>query len=104
MESMFDYGDIAAEAAGRPGWWMAQGSIVASQVGFCCAYLIFIVNNVSSLLPTISPNRVLLMLLLPEVSPPTFLLHNVGFLFFNPLYSLFHSMHHFNRVVLMLRM
>ena len=47
---------------------MAQGSIVASQVGFCCAYLIFIINNVSSLVPSVSPNRVLLMLLLPEVS------------------------------------
>lgn len=60
-----DYGDIGTVAYGDTGWWLVQASIVFSQIGFGCAYLIFIIHNINSMIPSISPNEVLVGCLLP---------------------------------------
>eukprot|EP00055_Hartaetosiga_balthica_P011140 m.49773 g.49773 ORF g.49773 m.49773 type:complete len:195 (-) comp7467_c3_seq4:985-1569(-) len=44
-----DYGDLASIALGPSGFWIVQASIVLSQVGFCCGYLIFISHNLFTL-------------------------------------------------------
>jgi proton-coupled amino acid transporter len=49
-----DYGELAMHAFGRPGWWAVQLAIVFSQVGFCCAYLIFITKNLETLIGELS--------------------------------------------------
>ena len=44
---------------GARGWWIIQSSIVLSQIGFACAYLIFIRENIHSLFAHISTNSAL---------------------------------------------
>eukprot|EP00045_Choanoeca_perplexa_P006753 m.58456 g.58456 ORF g.58456 m.58456 type:complete len:409 (+) comp13765_c0_seq1:169-1395(+) len=52
--SDMDYGELALHAFGKPGWWAVQLAIVFSQVGFCCAYLIFITENLQTLIGELS--------------------------------------------------
>eukprot|EP00043_Microstomoeca_roanoka_P029830 m.23414 g.23414 ORF g.23414 m.23414 type:complete len:416 (-) comp9490_c0_seq3:2088-3335(-) len=63
-----DYGDLAQRTYGNPGWWTVQVAIVLSQIGFCCAYLIFITQNLRSLLGGPSSHIYLLALLVPQVA------------------------------------
>nr|XP_039250430.1 amino acid transporter AVT3B-like [Styela clava] len=49
------YGDVGYEAYGRLGANVVDGSIVVSQVGFCCAYLIFITENIAQYFTSYSP-------------------------------------------------
>ena len=51
-------------AFGNRGWWAVQMSIVSSQIGFCCAYIIFIMHNASTLID-VSPNEILVLLIGP---------------------------------------
>eukprot|EP00039_Didymoeca_costata_P004251 m.72225 g.72225 ORF g.72225 m.72225 type:complete len:431 (+) comp12311_c0_seq2:357-1649(+) len=65
LEDTMDYGDVSEFAFGIKGWWLVQISIILSQLGFCCAYLIFIRENLHNLIPKISVNDGLLGCLIP---------------------------------------
>ncbi|XP_072040988.1 uncharacterized protein [Amphiura filiformis] len=45
-----DYGDVGYYALGQKGKTLVDASIIISQIGFCCAYLIFISNNLASVI------------------------------------------------------
>eukprot|EP00051_Salpingoeca_urceolata_P002178 m.47883 g.47883 ORF g.47883 m.47883 type:complete len:413 (+) comp11953_c0_seq1:316-1554(+) len=62
-----DYGDLARGVFGDRGWWAVQACIVLSQIGFCCAYLIFISQNLHTLLPSVSTSGFLALSLVPLV-------------------------------------
>lgn len=59
-----DYGDVGRAALGNPGFWVVQIAIVVSQIGICCAYLIFITHNVGNILG-VSANEILFAALFP---------------------------------------
>lgn len=63
------YGDLGFYAFGEKGRLLVDITVIISQIGFCCAYLIFISENVSSYVPGVSPSHWLLLLL-----PPLFLI------------------------------
>lgn len=64
-DHLLDYGDLAYGAFGKPGWWVVQISIVLSQVGFCCAYLIFITENLLSMVPSLTNTKALAGCVIP---------------------------------------
>lgn len=64
-----NYGDIGYHALGGLGRWLVDLTLLISQLGFCCAYLIFILENVSSYIPYVNKSQWLILLL-----PPLFLL------------------------------
>ncbi|CAD5115113.1 DgyrCDS4119 [Dimorphilus gyrociliatus] len=41
------YGDVGYYAIGKLGRWLVELCIIVSQIGFCCAYLIFMSENLS---------------------------------------------------------
>ncbi|XP_059150085.1 uncharacterized protein LOC131936955 isoform X1 [Physella acuta] len=59
------YGDIGYEAIGPTGRILVDFALVLSQIGFSCAYLIFICENLSSLIPKIERTYWLLIVLPP---------------------------------------
>eukprot|EP00730_Choanoeca_flexa_P019083 TRINITY_DN9306_c0_g1_i4.p1 TRINITY_DN9306_c0_g1~~TRINITY_DN9306_c0_g1_i4.p1 ORF type:complete len:307 (+),score=35.92 TRINITY_DN9306_c0_g1_i4:210-1130(+) len=63
--SDMDYGELAHRAYGSKGWWTVQLAIIFSQVGFCCAYLIFIKENLATLLGELSQATYLTGLCIP---------------------------------------
>lgn len=60
-----DYGDIGKAAMGPIGKAVVDITIVVSQIGFCCAYLIFISENLHSIYPRFSSTVYLFTLLVP---------------------------------------
>jgi len=64
IEDIMDYGDIGTVAYGNKGWWVVQISVIMSQIGFCCAYLVFISHNLDTLLP-VAPNQIVFLLIIP---------------------------------------
>jgi len=48
------YGDIGKQLYGKPFKIMIQGSIALTQSGFCCAYIIFILQSIKSIVETVS--------------------------------------------------
>ncbi|CAG0899359.1 unnamed protein product [Darwinula stevensoni] len=64
-----NYGDIGYHAIGYTGRGIVDLTLIVSQVGFCCAYLIFITENLSGYFPSLSKPQWLVLLL-----PPLFLL------------------------------
>jgi proton-coupled amino acid transporter len=58
------YADVAHFAAGIYGQRLVEVSLTVSQIGFCCAYLIFISENLGSYVPYV-PRYAWLLLLLP---------------------------------------
>lgn len=62
-----DYGDVGYAAMGTVGKVLVDLAIIISQVGFCCAYLIFISENLNSIFPGISTLCYLFTLLVPLV-------------------------------------
>ncbi|XP_076344779.1 uncharacterized protein LOC143244286 isoform X6 [Tachypleus tridentatus] len=64
-----NYGDLGQHAMGNIGRWLVDMTILVSQLGFCCAYLIFISENLSSYISRVSKPQWLIILL-----PPLFLL------------------------------
>ena len=78
------YSDIGFAAFGIPGRTIVDFSLLTSQVGFCCAYLIFISENLSTFMPSVEKNQWLLFLL-----PPLFLLTLIKDLSKFAIFSLF---------------
>jgi proton-coupled amino acid transporter len=62
-EKELDYADVAHYALGVKGKRMVEVSLVVSQVGFSCAYLIFIQENLTHYLPNVQQSMWLLLLL-----------------------------------------
>ncbi|ORX49230.1 hypothetical protein BCR36DRAFT_412750 [Piromyces finnis] len=54
------YGDIGKQLFGRPFKIMIQGSIALTQSGFCCAYIIFILQSIKSIIETVSNGSVII--------------------------------------------
>ncbi|CAH1776436.1 unnamed protein product [Owenia fusiformis] len=59
------YGDVGYYAMGHTGRLLVEFAIVISQVGFCCAYLIFISENLHDFFEVIKKYQWLLILLPP---------------------------------------
>ncbi|XP_046372025.2 amino acid transporter AVT3B-like isoform X1 [Haliotis rufescens] len=59
------YGDVGYEALGHTGRFLVDLAIVVSQTGFCCAYLIFISENLSDYFKGMRIGHWLLILLPP---------------------------------------
>ncbi|XP_050417688.1 uncharacterized protein LOC126831105 [Patella vulgata] len=68
------YGDVGYHALGHAGRFLVDMAIVISQTGFCCAYLIFIAENLSDYIKGFSISNWLLILL-PPLSILTLLRH-----------------------------
>lgn len=65
--SYIDYGDVGYAALGVWGKWLVDVAIIISQIGFCCAYLIFITENLYSIFPRIPQIAYLFSLLVPLI-------------------------------------
>jgi len=63
------YSDIGFAAFGVGGRAVVDFALLTSQIGFCCAYLIFISENLSTYIPSVAKESWLFLLL-----PPLFLL------------------------------
>jgi len=64
------FGDVGYAAFGRPGFAIVQLCLALSQTGFCCAYLIFIGENVSSMLGQAVSMQAVVMLCVPVLVRP----------------------------------
>ncbi|XP_005103592.2 amino acid transporter AVT3B [Aplysia californica] len=74
VDMELSYGDVGFEAVGPPGRLLVDFAVVLSQIGFCCAYLIFICKNLSDFVPSVNMGQWLLILL-PPLSLLTLLRH-----------------------------
>lgn len=54
------YGDIGKYLFGKPFKIMIQGSIALTQSGFCCAYIIFVLQSVQSIISSITNNSLII--------------------------------------------
>ncbi|XP_070553065.1 uncharacterized protein [Ptychodera flava] len=79
-----DYGDVGYHAMGSKGQILVDVTIIVSQTGFCCAYLIFITENLSNFVYEMHMYQWLLILL-----PPMSLLTMVRKLHKLAIFSLF---------------
>merc|ERR1712025_556385 len=79
-----NYSDIGFAAFGLTGRAIVDFALLTSQIGFCCAYLIFISENLSTYLPSVEKNQWLFFLL-----PPLFLLTLIKDLSKFAIFSLF---------------
>merc|ERR1712166_1272927 len=50
------YGDIAFITFGRFGFSVVQASLLITQTGFCCSYVIYITEMIDSMLPGTGKN------------------------------------------------
>ncbi|KAL4230317.1 hypothetical protein ACF0H5_010700 [Mactra antiquata] len=71
------YGDVGYQAIGHTGRLLVDIAIVVSQTGFCCAYIIFITENLSAYFPNMKM-QVWLLILLPPLSILTLARHLGG--------------------------
>ncbi|XP_045203873.2 uncharacterized protein LOC123556878 isoform X2 [Mercenaria mercenaria] len=71
------YGDVGYQAIGHAGRMLVDMAIVISQTGFCCAYIIFITENLSAYFPNMKM-QVWLLILLPPLSLLTLARHLGG--------------------------
>ncbi|XP_028412726.1 amino acid transporter AVT3A-like [Dendronephthya gigantea] len=62
-----EFGDLGYHALGKSGIVLVDGLVVLSQVGFCCAYLIFISENLTNFLPRFSRNQYLFAMVFPLI-------------------------------------
>mmetsp|Transcript_16243 Transcript_16243/g.41149 ORF Transcript_16243/g.41149 Transcript_16243/m.41149 type:complete len:500 (-) Transcript_16243:307-1806(-) len=76
------YGEIAKYAMGKAGTYLVNVFVTISQLGFCCAYLIFIANNISALIHNgdVCDDRWMFILGLLVVMIPLVLLRTLKFL------------------------
>jgi len=81
---MIHYSDLGYAAFGIPGRLAIDFALLTSQIGFCCAYLIFISENLSVTFPDVEKRRWLLLLL-----PALFLLTLIKDLARFAVFSLF---------------
>jgi len=72
------YGDVAWLAGGNVAFGVIQGSLVLTQTGFCCAYLVFIMENTRAVLSDVPPTTILIMCL--AILMPVVLLRHLKFL------------------------
>lgn len=79
-----DYGDLGYYAFGNSGRAIVDISIVISQIGFSCAYLIFISDTMNNIFPVLSKHQFLMSLL-----PPLAILVNFRHLRKLAIFSLF---------------
>lgn len=79
-----NYSDIGFAAFGLTGRTVIDFALLTSQIGFCCAYLIFITENMATFMPSIEKTTFLVMIL-----PPLFLLTLVKDLSRFAVFSLF---------------
>ncbi|XP_013395814.1 amino acid transporter AVT3B isoform X1 [Lingula anatina] len=79
-----NYGDVGFYAMGKLGQWLVDLAILISQVGFCCAYLIFISKNLSDYMHSMKMHHWMFILL-----PPLYLLTLIRHLSSLALSSLF---------------
>lgn len=79
-----DYGDLGYYALGNSGRALVDTSIVISQIGFSCAYLIFISDTLNNMFPVLSRHQFLMSLL-----PPLAVLVNFRHLKKLAIFSLF---------------
>jgi len=84
MSRSLNYSDIGAAAFGTPGRAVVDLALLTSQIGFCCAYLIFISENLSTFYPNVLKKQWLVLLL-----PPLFLLTLIKDLSRFAIFSLF---------------
>uniref|UniRef100_A0ACD5XDU0 Uncharacterized protein n=1 Tax=Avena sativa TaxID=4498 RepID=A0ACD5XDU0_AVESA len=61
----YTYGDLGERCFGPTGRYFTESIIILCQTGGTVAYLVFIGQNISSVLPSVSPATVVLALLLP---------------------------------------
>jgi len=61
----YTYGDLGERCFGPTGRYFTEAIIILCQTGGTVAYLVFIGQNISSVLPAVSPATVVLALLLP---------------------------------------
>ncbi|XP_043226186.1 amino acid transporter ANT1-like isoform X1 [Amphibalanus amphitrite] len=57
------YGDLGFYAYAEKGRWLVDGTVIVSQIGFCCAYLIFISENLSTYVSGVSTSQWLVLFL-----------------------------------------
>jgi len=81
---MINYSDLGYAAFGIPGRLAIDFALLTSQIGFCCAYLIFISENLSVTFPDVEKRHWLLLLL-----PALFLLTLIKDLARFAVFSLF---------------
>jgi len=79
-----NYSDIGFAAFGLTGRAVIDFALLTSQIGFCCAYLIFISENLSAYVPTVEKHQWLVFLL-----PPLYLLSLIKDLSKFAIFSLF---------------
>jgi len=79
-----NYSDIGFAAFGLTGRAVIDFALLTSQIGFCCAYLIFISENLSAYVPSVEKHQWLVFLL-----PPLFLLSLIKDLSKFAVFSLF---------------
>lgn len=79
-----NYSDVGFAAFGHCGRYVIDGALLISQVGFCCAYLIFITENLANHFDSVAKNQWLIMLL-----PPLFFLTLIPDLSKLAVFSLF---------------
>jgi len=79
-----NYSDIGFAAFGLTGRAVIDFALLTSQIGFCCAYLIFISENLSVYIPSVPKHQWLVLLL-----PPLFLLCLIKDLSKFAIFSLF---------------
>eukprot|EP00096_Caligus_rogercresseyi_P003500 TRINITY_DN1661_c0_g1_i1.p1 TRINITY_DN1661_c0_g1~~TRINITY_DN1661_c0_g1_i1.p1 ORF type:complete len:426 (-),score=133.38 TRINITY_DN1661_c0_g1_i1:1747-3024(-) len=65
IDDEVSYSDVGDAAFGHPGRLTIDTSLLISQIGFCCAYLIFITETLSSYFPTVSKSEWLFLSLPP---------------------------------------
>jgi len=63
VDTVIHYSDIGYAAYGLPGRFAIDFALLTSQIGFCCAYLIFISENLTVSFPDIEKRKWLLLLL-----------------------------------------
>jgi proton-coupled amino acid transporter len=79
-----NYSDIGFAAFGLTGRAVIDFALLTSQIGFCCAYLIFISENLYAYVPSVEKHQWLVFLL-----PPLFLLSLINDLSKFAVFSLF---------------
>jgi len=79
-----NYSDVGFAAFGLTGRAIVEFALLTSQIGFCCAYLIFISENLSAYVPSIDKRQWLVFML-----PPLYILSLVKDLSKFAIFSLF---------------
>jgi amino acid permease len=83
------YSIVALHSAGPLGKWLVQTSILFSQIGFCCVYVSFIGNSLFQVIGGSWPLWAYMVVVIPFVTPLTFIRHLKYFAIPNLLANVF---------------